>query len=432
MSQQNRESQQPDRRIQHALMANLRHDLRTPINAILGYSEMLLEELEENQPSDPDVLADLQKIHTSGEQLLRLVNTILDPNKLESRQEEIDFAEFGETIRVELRTPLNTAIGYSEILLEDATEETAPDLERIRLAAQKLVSTIGDIVNLSQQQLQDASDEALATVNFALEDRGKAALVEQVVNTMRELDQERQHETTHHTGHILVVDDNETNRDLLSRQLERQGYNATAVADGQKAIQALKDGNYDLVLLDVIMPGMNGYQVLSQLKTDRDWRNIPVIMISALDEIDSVIHCIEIGAEDYLNKPFNPTLLRARLEACLEKKRLRDQELEYLRQVAKVTDAACQVEAGDFEPQLLAEVADRSDALGQLARMFQNMAKEVFAREQRLKQQVQKLRIEIDQTKRERQVSEITGTDYFKSLKQKARGLRSQLEKPDS
>jgi DNA-binding response OmpR family regulator len=147
-------------------------------------------------------------------------------------------------------------------------------------------------------------------------------------------------------------------------------------------------------------------------------------MISALDEMDSVVRAIEMGAEDYLTKPFNPVLLRARIGASLEKKRLRDKEVEYLQQAARVTAAAAAVEANSFEPASLDEVAHRTDQLGQLARVFQRMAREVYAREQRLKQQVQELRIQVDETRKEREVAEITESEYFQQLKQKARMLR--------
>lgn len=124
---------------------------------------------------------------------------------------------------------------------------------------------------------------------------------------------------------LLIVDDNEDNRYTLTRRLQREGYtNLTAAVDGQRALELLGTRAFDLILLDVMMPGLNGYEVLERLRADSRLRHIPVIMISALDEIDSVIRCIELGAEDYLAKPFNPTLLRARVGASLEKKRLRD------------------------------------------------------------------------------------------------------------
>jgi adenylate cyclase len=125
---------------------------------------------------------------------------------------------------------------------------------------------------------------------------------------------------------ILVVDDNEDNRYALTRRLAREGYLNVAIAvDGTAALEQLKDKRFDLVLLDIMMPKLNGYEVLAQMKADEQLRHIPVIMISAVDEIDSVVRCIELGAEDYLAKPFNPVLLRARVGASLERKRLHDQ-----------------------------------------------------------------------------------------------------------
>lgn len=134
-------------------------------------------------------------------------------------------------------------------------------------------------------------------------------------------------------GAVLIVDDVEANRDLLGRRLQRQGHQVVMAENGRKALELLKEKAFDLVLLDVMMPEMNGYEVLEALKADLSLRHIPVVMISALDDMDSVVRCIELGAEDYLFKPFNPTLLKARISACLEKKRLRDQEQAYLKQI---------------------------------------------------------------------------------------------------
>ncbi|MBI5667361.1 MAG: response regulator [Chloroflexi bacterium] len=129
---------------------------------------------------------------------------------------------------------------------------------------------------------------------------------------------------------ILVVDDNEMNRDMLSRRLERQGYRALVAEDGAQALELVAAHDFDLVLLDIMMPRLNGYQVLEHIKSDERLRHIPVIMISAVDDLDSVVKCIEMGAEDYLFKPFNPILLKARINASLEKKRLRDREQQLL------------------------------------------------------------------------------------------------------
>ncbi len=134
------------------------------------------------------------------------------------------------------------------------------------------------------------------------------------------------------TGHILVADDNRLNRLKLSRSLEQQGHTVTLAEDGKQALDLLREHPFDVVLLDIMMPVMDGYEVLSQLKSSAELRHIPVIVISALDELDSAVHCIEMGAEDYLAKPFNPVFLKARLGASLRRKNLRDLEQVYLQQ----------------------------------------------------------------------------------------------------
>jgi adenylate cyclase len=130
---------------------------------------------------------------------------------------------------------------------------------------------------------------------------------------------------------LLIVDDNEDNRIVLARRLERQGHHIDTAGNGREALEILRNRNFDLILLDIMMPEMNGYQVLEHLKTDQRLRNIPVIVISAVDELDSVVRCIELGAADYLIKPFNRVLLKARIGAILEKKELRDQEQAAIR-----------------------------------------------------------------------------------------------------
>ncbi len=323
---------------QRAFLANLRHELRTPINGIIGYSEILLEDLEEQRGSQ-QFISDLKNIRECGTQLLWLVNTILDPEKLEASLFSLQIATFGETIRMELRTPLNAVIGYCEMLMEEeAAVALTPDLKRIHAAAQRLAATINDIVTLSQQQLGVADANAGENLDLKLETVPASAMLQEVVSTIRSLE-EKGRDAVVRRGTILVVDDNETNRDLVSRQLERQGYTVAVAENGQQALQMVDVGQYDLILLDIIMPEMNGYQVLEQLKANERWRHIPVIMISALDEQDSVVNCIEMGAEDYLPKPFNPVLLKARIGASLEKKQLRDREVEYLRQVEAYSQA---------------------------------------------------------------------------------------------
>lgn len=127
-------------------------------------------------------------------------------------------------------------------------------------------------------------------------------------------------------GRILVVDDNEMNRDLLSRRLRQQGHTVSVAENGRQALEKVAAGELDLVMLDIMMPELDGYQVLEKMRADGTLDGLPVIMISAVTEIESVVRCIEMGATDYLPKPFNAVLLKARVGATLEKKRLRDKE----------------------------------------------------------------------------------------------------------
>jgi len=229
-------------------------------------------------------------------------------------------------------------------------------------------------------------------------------------------------------GRILVVDDDFLNRTLLATNLEEQDYGVESAVDGGEALEKLRATSFDVVLLDIVMPVLDGYQTLAAIKQDPALQHLPVIMISGVDELESVIRCIEMGATDYLPKPFDPALLRARLNASLAAKRLRDLELEYLEQVGYVVRAAGAVEAGNYDAASLDRVAGRDDALGNLARVFQRMAQEVYAREQRLKQEIQELRIEIDEARQAKKVAEITDSDYFQRLETQADQIRRILE----
>jgi len=232
-------------------------------------------------------------------------------------------------------------------------------------------------------------------------------------------------------GRILVVEDDPLARSILIRRLQAEGHEAETAESGLQALDRLERGDaapFDVVLLDIEMPELDGYDTLSRIKENESLRHLPVIMISGVDELESIVRCIEMGATDYLPKPFDAAILRARLNASLAEKRLRDLELEYLEQVGRVIAAAGAVEADEFDPASLEGVAARDDALGQLARTFQRMALEVRAREDRLRQELRELRIEIDEQRQARKVAEITGTEYFKNLRDRARDLRKIIE----
>ncbi|OAI49771.1 hypothetical protein AYO44_06125 [Planctomycetaceae bacterium SCGC AG-212-F19] len=394
-----------------AAISHLRHDLRTPVNAIIGYGEMLLEDAAEGAPSA--FVADLGQLPALGGQLLAGINDLLDTNKIDGAGDALDLDALGAQLEARLRGPADATVRRADALIAQAEPaglgDIVPDLERIREAGYRLAVMLDksrDLARLTAPATSPAATAAPATVAAATMPDAEPAI----------------------RGHLLVVDDNDFNRDILGRAVTRQGHTFAQAADGRLALAAIEARPFDLVLLDVNMPGLNGVEVLQKLKGDPKQRHIPVIMISAMDEIDTVVRCIEMGAEDYLPKPFDPVLLKARIGACLEKKRLRDQELEYLRNVAVITSAVGAMEAGTFSGDSLGPVAERPDALGKLARMFANMAREVQAREERLKQQLLALKVEIDESRKAKQIAEVTETGYFKDLQEKISHLRKRRD----
>ena len=418
-----------DRSAHRKLLAYLRHELCAPINGMIGYSDLLLEDLE-TQPGS-SWFQDLQKIRGCSEELLALVAVILDPDKLEGSQVQGDLSEFGSTLRMELITPLSTVIGYCEMLLEEAPAALISDIDKLNKSAQQLLSQVNDIVNLAQQQLQiiEAGDDTvwLSPVQ-SLEGEATTAIAHSAEVALESLSQESPDVAASVSGAILAIDDNPANCDLLARRLKKQGHTVTTATNAQQALRLIQAISYDLILLDVIMPGVNGLELLKQLKRHHVWRHIPVIMISALDDLDGAVKCIELGAEDYLHKPFSPTLLRARISASLERKQLRDQEILYLSQVEQLTTAAAAIEMNKFDPNMLEALSQHPNELGQLSRVFQQMAREVHSREQQLEQQVELLKVSIDSDRKEKMVAEIAATDHFQQLKKRTQGSRLDVE----
>ncbi|MBI3210702.1 MAG: response regulator [Candidatus Solibacter usitatus] len=272
-------------------IAELRHDLRTPLNHIIGYGEMLMEDAEDR--GDAAFGGAMQRVVDTAKELVAVIQNTLSPHKHHVTEEDL------AALREDLRGPADGIARDAAALLESCGEGAKKDLETIRAASARLMELAARMMERPQQPPPPEGKQP----------QEKLA---------GELDQESQR--------VLVVDDNESNRDMLSRRLERQGYRVVQASGGEQALEIAREGGIELMLLDIMMPGMDGYQVLAAMKSGEALAAIPVIMISALDEIQSVVRCIEMGAEDYLPKPFDPVLLKARVGACIEKKRLRDLE----------------------------------------------------------------------------------------------------------
>jgi phosphoserine phosphatase RsbU/P len=156
-------------------------------------------------------------------------------------------------------------------------------------------------------------------------------------------------------AHVLVVDDLEVNRDLLARRVQRLGHSIAFAASGREALERLRGARFDLVLLDITMPGMDGYEALARIKADPLLAGIPVVMVTAIDGVDSVVRCLELGAEDYITKPFNPVVLKARIESSLNKKRVADLNAALLQSLSREMAIAQKIQLGflpDALPQL--------------------------------------------------------------------------------
>ena len=226
-------------------------------------------------------------------------------------------------LRHDLRTPIGHVLGYGEMVAEELEgserADLLPDVERIREAGRRLLALV---------------DERLTTEALEMKAAPAAPAPPPSLSAFPDAPSGGMRAESEDGGLLLVVDDNQDNRDVLARRLQKQGHWPVTAASGQEALTVLAGQPFDLVLLDLMMPDMDGYEVLSRLKADPATQRLPVIMISAQDQMDSIVRCIEMGAADYLPKPFNPTLLRARVGASLREKRARDREARHTKELA--------------------------------------------------------------------------------------------------
>ena len=300
---------------QRAFLTHMRHQLRTPINAMIGYSEMLLEDAVKG--GQADFIPDLHKIHTASNQLLARVNDIFDPAKLEAGQSGLDSDTFGANLHPALRTPITAIVGYSEMLLEDAAdrgqEDFIPDLQKIHAAAQHFLVLINDTINFptphaGARDIEERASNPLATI-------------QKMVTAVRPPVGAAGDAVRPDHGSLLVVDDNEINRDVLSRRLVQRGYRVAVAADGRQALQMLTIQPFDLVLLDIMMPEMSGFDVLKILRERHSAADLPVIMATASDQSGDIVEALTLGANDYVTKPLDFPVVLARIQTQLSLKR---------------------------------------------------------------------------------------------------------------
>ena len=303
-------------------LSNLRYKIRAPLLQIISYAELMSE--AEGQKKDSTFSTRLSDILAACEPILRVTSSppaFEDPDTVTNDLQQEFFRSSPQILK------LSEQLHQLAALSEFATYQG--DAGKLRHAAEALhdlfkrasETSIRDLIFSQPQQTREMSrplpqnPQAPGNGFSTAAQAGKSNLGQK--------------------GLLLVVDDNEGNRDVLSRRLLRDGCEVMLAETGRQALRMARRYKFDLILLDIMMPEMDGFAVLDELKKDPRLRYIPVIMISAIDEIESVVRCIELGADDYLTKPFNPVLLRARVNALLERKRLRDEETRRAEELQK-------------------------------------------------------------------------------------------------
>jgi len=298
-----------------------RHDLHNTIAHVLGFSEMLLEDAREERLHN--LCPKLELLVKTGEEMILHVNENLVGSKIEAALSNLPRLE-----RL-LCSWANQVIASVELLSHSPSKRNdrafQTDLERIAGAAQRT---------------RELATTSLTHLTSGV--AGETIFLKRAINPLLALLPDRSSTTTFtqasKQGSILIIDDLEENRELLSRRLGRLGYSVQVTSSGEEALAVIAQQAPDLVLLDILMPDLDGFEVLRRLKAQSLTQHIPVIMLSSADETETAVRCIELGADDFLPKPFNPTLLMARIESSLAKKRLRDQEGEFLKHLRTERD----------------------------------------------------------------------------------------------
>jgi len=302
------------------LLTQIKQDFITPANAIFDYVDMVEKVL-----NDADLQSDdeIEQIKSSCSKLIDQYEVAFVQNTGVNADSSKKSAEEYSELRHNLRTPLNAIIGYSEILMEDyednLEESTLEDFQQIINLARETEKAIENFVDYIRgeaiDQKNDNSSNQLESAEALFKSLGDIEYSITLGDEIKESD-------------ILIVDDNVTNCEVLQRRLSMQGLTCRTAYDGNTAIAEVFKKTPDLILLDVILPDINGLELLKTFRKEHNSESLPVIMVSAFNDVDSISKCIQLGAQDYLPKPINGTILLAKVVASLERKFWREREKE--------------------------------------------------------------------------------------------------------
>ncbi len=302
--------------------AELRQGILTPIAVI----RECLDEIVNNHVNSADFIEEINSIRKSCDILATKSNSLLNDIKILESEKNPDLSKF----RHDLRNPLNGILGYAEIIEEEFEEDldkaSIVSLKKIKDLSHEIASAIDSIVNTLERNL---SNEEISNA----EDSTEEEAIERLFSTLNSEEYEPKISSDISGNSILIVDDNDSNRDLLYRRLKSLGFQCLQASGGIEALEVLQKEKIDLVLLDVLMPDMNGIEVLNEIRNSDLKSDLPVIMVSGFDDVRSVAKCIAIGASDYLSKPVDSIVLGAKVVAALERKALRSKSNKLMEQL---------------------------------------------------------------------------------------------------
>ena len=317
-------SSKPSKGAEKILLAQIKQEFSAPAEAIEHYIEVVEQFAKENHLN---VSSEINQIKDAEKKLLSQYEDAFNENT--SLNSEKKSSEEYSVLRHNLRTPLNAIIGYSEILIEDFEEdlsdEIIKDLESILNLSRDIEKAIERFVDFIRGELSET--EVIDS------DQGQIENAESLFKSLGDIDYSLEIEEHLQNSDVLIVDDNVTNCEVLARRLSQNGLSCRMAYDGTTAIEEVEKKTPDLILLDVMLPDINGLELLKKFRKKNKIDSLPIIMVSAFNDVDSVAKCIKLGASDYLPKPLNGTILMAKSIANLEAKYFRSREQELLKEL---------------------------------------------------------------------------------------------------
>ena len=314
----------PSKGAEKILLAQIKQEFSAPAEAIEQYIDLVEQFASQN---DLDISSEISQIKEAEDKLLSQYEDAFRENTAADKTTKSS-QEYSE-LRHNLRTPLNAIIGYSEILIEDfeddLSEECIKDLNTILTLSRETETAIERFVDFIKGDLNENAGED--------SEQGQIQNAESLFRSLGDIDYSLEIEDHLKGSDVLIVDDNKTNCEVLERRLSQNGLFCRVALDGTSAIKEVETKTPDLILLDVMLPDINGLELLKRFRKDNERDELPIIMVSAFNDVDSTAKCIKLGASDYLPKPLNGTILMAKAIASLEAKYFRAREQELLNEL---------------------------------------------------------------------------------------------------